>query len=231
MIKTSNYLRLVNGNPVYPYEPSQLWIDYPQTSFPNRWDEADVLLASYGVFPVWQAPQPPIGRTKSLRLNSVPTLQGDKWVLDWQILTKTSQQLDQELQDIWDRIKSIRDQKIQMGGFPALGRWFHSDGISRSQQLALLMDSIMMQLEGRDLSLPMLDPVGQPLRWKTMDGTFVIMTGNVIRAIYSGAKHQEGLLHRHGEILWYQVKNAPNPHAVDVTLGWPTVYVPAAVVP
>lgn len=66
-------------------------------------------------------------------------------------------------------IKEVRDFR-KSGGVNVAGKWFHSDESSRLQQLGL-------NLLGNNL------PANIP--WKTMDGSFTILTPEIVRGIFS----------------------------------------------
>lgn len=69
-------------------------------------------------------------------------------------------------------IKAERDHRVTSGGYLADGHWFHSDPISRTQQMGLV-------LMGSNI------PAG--LRWKAMDGSMVPMTPALAQAIFMAA--------------------------------------------
>lgn len=107
--------------------------------------------------------------------------------------------------EIWERIKAKRD-AIKVGGVKVGTKWFHTDDASRIQHMALNM---------MGASIP------ANLQWKTMDGSFVIMTqalaGQVFQAValldmQAFAKAEE---HR----VAMEVSN--DPASYDFSAGWP----------
>lgn len=109
---------------------------------------------------------------------------------------------------IWEEIKAIRDYKTQQGGFPAAGKWFHSDNFSRGQHLGMV-------IAGPNLpSIP----------WKTMDGTFVLTTPALAQQIFASAFAQDGAMFAHAEQLKAQVEAAEDPSSVDIHAGWPATF-------
>lgn len=110
---------------------------------------------------------------------------------------------------IWEQIKALRDTKTQNGGFPAAGKWFHSDTFSRTQQIGLVM-------MGTNI------PAG--LQWKTMDGTFVTMTQTLAGQIFAAAAAQDAAMFAHAEALRAQIDATLEPDTVDITAGWPATY-------
>lgn len=71
-------------------------------------------------------------------------------------------------------IKRERDARKLRSGYAAGGKWFHSDPISRDQQLGLVIAG------GAGLIPP-------GLQWKTMDGTFVTMTAQLAQQVFAAA--------------------------------------------
>lgn len=80
----------------------------------------------------------------------------------------------------WEAIKAERDRRTLAGGYSVdVGgepKWFHSDLLSRSQQIGLV-------LLGASI------PPG--LAWKTMDGTSVSMTQALAGAVFAAAAQQD----------------------------------------
>lgn len=72
----------------------------------------------------------------------------------------------------WDAIKAERDRRMQRGGYRVGTNWFHSDTLSRTQQIGLIMFG---------QSMP------DTLRWKTMSGLFVQMTPTLAQQIFAAA--------------------------------------------
>lgn len=113
--------------------------------------------------------------------------------------------------NLWTLIKSYRDNLIQNGGYLASGKWFHSDTLSRTQQMGLVM---------MGASVP-------AVQWKTMDGTFITMTQTLAGQIFAAAAMQDQALFSHAELLHATVLAAEDPNSVDITVGWPSTYVSA----
>lgn len=113
---------------------------------------------------------------------------------------------------VWEQIKAIRDRLSDEGGYSVTvagdAKWFHSDGKSKTQQLALVMAGASVP------SVP----------WKTMDGSFVTMSQALAAAIYQAAMQQDMALFAHAEALKAQVYAAQDPASIDITAGWPATY-------
>lgn len=112
----------------------------------------------------------------------------------------------------WEEIKQKRSWLTLNGGYKVGTKWFHSDTVSRSQQLGLVM-------LGNNI------PSG--LQWKTMDGTFVEMTPALAQQVFQAATLQDAALFTYAETLNSQVHSAETPEeilSIDVENGWPETY-------
>jgi hypothetical protein len=117
--------------------------------------------------------------------------------------------LSEKQAEMWERIKELRDRRTQTGGYPAAGKWFHSDTFSRTQQLGLV-------LLGPNI------PAG--LQWKTMDGSFVSMTQQLAGQIFAAGATQDTLTFAAAETHHAAMLSAVDPLKYDYSKGWPTIY-------
>lgn len=108
----------------------------------------------------------------------------------------------------WGRIMHLRDAKVA-GGVQVAGKWFHTDTDSLLRYLALFA-------AGQNV------PPG--IRWKTMDGSFVDVTPDLVRAVYTAAIVANNALFQHAEALRAAMLKEQDPTGFDVTAGWPRVY-------
>lgn len=127
------------------------------------------------------------------------------------------------------RIRAHRDGLSARGGYSVtvagVPKWFHSDPISKTQQLGLLRDADQVAVAGGDMDAPFAGPgPGGTLPWKTMDGTFVLMTGNVARGVYAAAKSQDAAIFQAAETHRAAMEAAADPLAYDYSQGWPATY-------
>jgi len=107
-----------------------------------------------------------------------------------------------------ERIKSIRDTKVQHGGYTTGGKWYHSDTFSRTQQMGLVM---------MGASIP-------AVQWKTMDGSFVTMTQTLANQIFAAAAAQDLAMFSRSEALQAIVNASGDPASVDIASGWPPTF-------
>lgn len=106
-------------------------------------------------------------------------------------------------------IKSYRDYLVVNGGYNVNGKWYHSDGLSRTQQLALV-------LLGGSL------PAG--IEWKTMDKTFVTMTPALAAQVFQAAVTKDTAVFAHSESLIAAIQAAVDPSIINIYTGWPENY-------
>lgn len=105
-------------------------------------------------------------------------------------------------------IKADRDRRKDLGVF-ADGSWFHSDANSRIQQLALVIMGAGM-------------PTG--IQWKTMGGTFVLMTPELAGKIFAATAALDQQLFARAELHRKAMAESPTPSAYDFSTGWPDHY-------
>lgn len=108
----------------------------------------------------------------------------------------------------WERIKADRDCRTLTGGFQANGYWFHSDQLSRDQQLKL-------HLAGDNVPR-----VG----WKTMSGEFVQMTPELAAAIVHASGASDIAIFAAAELHNAAMLASADPAAYDFSQDWPLSY-------
>ena len=110
-------------------------------------------------------------------------------------------------------IKAMRDERTQNGGFhvtvDGVKKWFHSDTKSRAQQLALAQAA---------------DALPADLQWKTMDGSFVLMTSDLAKQIVSNAIYQESATYLVAETHLTALVASSTPETYDYSTNWPLIY-------
>lgn len=109
----------------------------------------------------------------------------------------------------WNRIKAERDRRIQFGGYKVGTKWYHSDTFSRTQQMGLVM-------LGANI------PANTP--WKTMDGSFVVMTQTLAGQIFGTAAASDIAIFTATETHNAAMNASPTPESYDCTGGWPVAY-------
>jgi len=207
-----SYLKInIDQSIIWPYPLYQLRNDFPNTSFPQPYERTEDL-SDFFVYPVSPTPRPEFNDITHTCEELLPVLSEGVWVQQWSIVPRTPEDVASELSKArkkkWEAIKAIRDEKINNGGFPVDGKWFHSDMMSRTQQLGL-------KIMGNDVP-----NVG----WKTMDGSFVNMSPSKASQIFEAAAAQDMALFTYAETLKYQIDNAADPASVPINDGWPATY-------
>ena len=108
----------------------------------------------------------------------------------------------------WKEIQQYRDQRKVLGTYVA-DKWFNSDDFSRIQQLGLVMMGANM-------------PSG--IMWKTMDGTFILMSPQLAQQIFFAVASQDmtifGIAEHHRQMMMASA----HPDTYDFSQGWPKVY-------
>ncbi len=190
----------------YPISEYQIKQEFPNTSFPMPFVPPD------GYAEVLKTDIPVFNKYTQSVVEQTPELINGQWRKKWQIIDLPQSECDAKLQlarsNRWEEIKNIRDNKNQNGGFPAAGKWFHSDTFSRSQYLGMV-------LAGETLPA---------ILWKTMDGSFVETTPALAQQIFSSAFIQDTNMFAYAESLKAQVYASLDPNSIDITTGWPETY-------
>ena len=133
--------------------------------------------------------------------------------------------LDQIKAAQWVKIQVVREGRAMSGGWIAAGKWFHSDLSSISKQLGLVRKADRVAATGGDMTAGFAGAgPGGKLYWKTMDGSFVLMTAALAIAIFDASEHTQGLLFARAEQHKAAMQAAPDPEAYDYTVGWPLTY-------
>ncbi len=130
---------------------------------------------------------------------------------------------------IWENIKAERDNrksggfKVKIGG---VDKWFHSDPDSRIQHLGLKDKARDLIASGGSLA-GKLTVLGQSVRWKTMDGSFVEITAQIAFDIVAAAGDLDAQLFTAAEQHRVAMEASANRAAYDYSTGWPSSYQPA----
>jgi hypothetical protein len=109
----------------------------------------------------------------------------------------------------WELIKEKRT-KVLDEGAEVDGKWFHSDAISKIQQLGLM-------IMGNNI------PAG--LQWKTMDGSFVTMTPTLAIQIFNSVVAREQAVFAVAEMHRAELMKSVSPSTYDFMGVWPLGYI------
>lgn len=122
----------------------------------------------------------------------------------------------------WEVIKAERDRR-KAGGFKVGTLWFHSDGDSRIQHLGL-KDKARDLLTAGGAMADNLTILGQPVRWKTMDGSFANVTAQLAFDIVTATGDLDARLFTVAETHRAAMEAAADPSAYDFSAGWPETF-------
>lgn len=122
----------------------------------------------------------------------------------------------------WEAIKAERD-KRKTGGFKVGVQWCHSDADSRIQHLGL-KDKARDLLAAGGAMADNLTTLGQPVRWKTMDGSFAVVTAQLAFHIVAAAGDLDARLFAVAETHRAAMEATSDPAAYDFSAGWPETF-------
>jgi hypothetical protein len=126
----------------------------------------------------------------------------------------------------WEAIKAERDTRKSAGFALTVNDvtyWFHSDADSRIQYLGLKDRARDLLAAGGALS-DTLSILGQPIEWKTMDGSFVAISAQLANDLVSSVGVLDAKLFVVAETHKAYMEASTDPASYDVTDGWPACY-------
>ncbi len=126
----------------------------------------------------------------------------------------------------WDAIKAERDRRKSGGLKVKVGnvyKWFHSDADSRIQHLGL-KDKARDLIAGGGTMTDKLTILGQTVKWKTMDGSFVDISAQVAFDIVAAAGDLDAQLFAAAETHKAAMEASGDPASYDFSTGWPKVF-------
>ena len=151
----------------------------------------------------------PEGLTIEPPPSSLHTWDGKAWVLDAETAAALKQAQQEEM---WTRIKAKREEQRYGGAYiPALKKWLQTDEPSRTQYLQLQL------LEAKGL-------FKQPVRWKTMDNSFIGLDAAAVTAIALQIMDNEQVDFANAERHRAAMLKASNPLDYDYSDGWTEIY-------
>ena len=140
---------------------------------------------------------------------------GDLW--DGEVFTPAlPEPLPERQAPAWERIKAERDRR-KFAGVKVGADWFHCDTDSRGQ---------WERMVNRVNTQGLVDSAGytiggQPVPWKTMTGSFVILTAGKIRAVVDAMELQEAMIFGRAEMHRVAMEASDSPESYDFSGGWP----------
>lgn len=122
----------------------------------------------------------------------------------------------------WDEIKAKRD-AIKAGGVKVGTKWYHTDTESRIQHLGLLEKARAARAAG-GTDATRLQALGQDIKWKTMDGSFIYLTVKHAEDIFSAVTDLDAAAFAAAETHRAAMEASADPAAYDFSVGWPSTF-------
>lgn len=107
----------VTENGIQPYAKHNLYIDYPEISFPE--ELTSEILAQFKIFYV-ETLDPPEHDIRSERLEPVYEEIDDRWVMTYKIVSKSEEEILQDFQEKANQVRATRDRLLAETDFYAL---------------------------------------------------------------------------------------------------------------
>ena len=190
-------------------------------------------IEEHGGDAVLEAPAPAITQYQSALRNGVVQDALGNWVYAWIVRDWSAEEISAALDQIrnnqWELIKAKRELLSDTAGYKVsvagVDKWFHSDPKSKTQQLAN-KDTARDQLAaGGTMTDSILDEeTGQTIAWKTMDGTFVVMTCQLAFDVVRAAKGADFAIFKAAEVHNATMRQVADPSTYDFSGGWPEAY-------
>lgn len=109
----------------------------------------------------------------------------------------------------WEEIKAYRDNLVNNGGFKVGAHWFHSNVLSRTQYLSLMMMGANIPAN---------------TTWKTLDNGYIPMTQTLAGQIFAAGAAQDSALFAKAAEHKTALDASSDPANYDYTTGWPETY-------
>lgn len=122
----------------------------------------------------------------------------------------------------WDAIKAKRD-ATKAGGVKVGTKWYHTDTESRIQHLGLLEKARAARAVG-GTDATRLQALGQDIKWKTMDGSFIYLTVKHAEDIFAAVTDLDAAAFAAAETHRAAMEASADPAAYDFSVGWPATF-------
>lgn len=127
-----------------------------------------------------------------------------------------------DIAEKWDAIKAERDRR-KSGGVKVGTKWYHTDADSRIQYLGL-KDQARDLLAAGQPDTTRLQKLGQDVRWKTMDGSFIYLTVKHAFDIVAAVGDLDALAFTAAETHRVAMEASADPASYDFSAGWPATF-------
>lgn len=125
-------------------------------------------------------------------------------------------------ESVWGRIKIKRD-AIKAGGVKVGTKWYHTDTESRIQHLGLLEKARAARASG-GIDATRLQALGQDIKWKAMDGSFIYLTVKHAEDIFAAVTDLDAAAFAAAETHRAAMEASADPAAYDFSAGWPATF-------
>lgn len=122
----------------------------------------------------------------------------------------------------WDAIKAKRD-AIKAGGVKVGTKWYHTDTESRIQHLGLMEKARATRAAG-GTDATRLQALGQEIKWKTMDGSFIYLTVKHAEDIFAAVTDLDAAAFAVAETHRAAMDASADPATYDFSVGWPATF-------
>jgi Domain of unknown function (DUF4376) len=210
---------------------------HPNTSWPQDYAITPAMIAQFSDADAVYTADPPIVDDLRLQVVAAPLVWNETakaWYEVWTVenipAAKALQNKTTLIAQLQAAVRDQRDLLGLTGGYKvtidSVDKWFHSDVISRSQQLALVEDARTVLSAGGNMQTPFTNSyTGSSLMWKTMDKSFVAMTPELALRVKAAAVKQAMALFSYSEQLQANIAQASDPNTIDIYSGWPETYI------
>jgi hypothetical protein len=169
-------------------------------------------LLKYGYEPILDSPKPVVSKNQIVLKDGTVKDANGNWIYKWKIVNIPKEivlaKLKAKQNEVWNNIQLMRE-KISNGGTLVSDKWFHTDNDSLTKYLSLMIAG---------------DNIPPNILWKTMDGSKVLMTSQLIRDIYNAVMIFNTVVFYHAEFLKDQMLIIEDPESFDINAGWPSVF-------
>ena len=130
--------------------------------------------------------------------------------------------VDQVKARMWGAIKAERERR-KVGGVKVGAKWYHSDTESRIQHIGLKDQARDLLAVGQP-DTTRLQKLGQDVRWKTMDGSFIYLTVKHAFDIVAAVGDLDALAFTAAETHRVAMEASADPASYDFSAGWPATF-------
>lgn len=174
----------------------------------------------FGVAEMVDTPQPTYDSITQTIEESTPILIEGVWTQRWTVTSLPIEQAELNLlnakNQVWERIKQERDRR-KFAGVKVGADWLHCDTDSRGQ-----WERMVNRVNAQELADSTGYTIGgQPVPWKTMTGSFVVLTAGKIRAVVDAVELQEAMIFGRAEMHRVAMEASSTPETYDFSSGWP----------